>query len=81
MRSPAILAAAALALGLAASPAQADIIAEDAIRIARENGVATVTELDREDGNWEVEGRDADGRRIEVYIDIATGNVIKVERD
>lgn len=81
MRAPLILFAAALSLGLMAGPAFADITAEDAIRIARENGVATVTEVDRDGGKWEIEGRDAEGREIEVDIDATSGAVLKVERD
>lgn len=81
MRTPLTLFAATLSLGLLAGPALADITAEDAIRIARDNGVATVTEVDREDGKWEIEGHDGEGREIEVDIDATSGAVIKIERD
>lgn len=64
-----------------ATPAVADITAEEAIAIAREHGMETVEEVDRDDGKWEVEGRDADGRELEIDIDIATGEVLKIERD
>ncbi len=81
MRAHHTLFVAALSLGLLAGPALAEISAEDAIRIAQENGVASVTEVDRDDGKWEVEGRDADGREIEVDVDATSGAVLKVERD
>jgi uncharacterized membrane protein YkoI len=40
-----------------------------------------VEEVDRDDGKWEVEGKDASGREIEVDIDARSGKVVKVERD
>lgn len=55
--------------------------AEQAIEIARGAGVALIKELECDDGRWEVEGRDARGREIEVEIDPRTGRVLKVERD
>lgn len=79
-----------LAIGIAplaaAGPAFADrcsgpVTVEEAIRIARGAGVASVEEVECDDGRWEVEGRDARGREIEVDIDARTGRVIKVERD
>lgn len=81
MRATHTLFAAALSVGLMTGPALADITAEDAIRIARDNGVATVMEVDRDDGKWEIEGRDGDGREIEVDIDATSGAVLKIERD
>lgn len=81
MRIPTTLFAGALSLGLLAGTAHAEISAEEAIRIAQENGVVTVTEVDRDTNKWEIEGRDADGREIEVDIDATSGAVLKVERD
>ncbi len=72
----------AAALGLAfTAPALADIPVEEAIAIARDNGMATVDEVDRDDGKWEIEGRDANGRELEIDISIATGEVLKIEHD
>ncbi|TCT08348.1 YpeB-like protein with putative protease inhibitory function [Tepidamorphus gemmatus] len=81
MRIPTPLLATFACLGLLAGTAHADILAEEAIRIARENGVVTVTDVDRDMSKWEVEGRAADGREIEVDIDATSGAVLKVERD
>lgn len=64
-----------------AAQQQAGISAEQAMQIARDEGMVTVEEIDREGSYWEVEGRDAQGREIEVKIDIASGRVLKVERD
>ncbi len=73
----------ALTLGmLLAMPALAQTPAtgiDDALRIARDNGVATVTKIELDDGKWEVEGMNADQRKIEIDIDPATGKVLKTE--
>ena len=73
---------------LLAGPAWADtglcrsgITAEEAIRIAREAGVARVQEVDCDDDKWEVEGRDAQGRRIEVEVHAGTGRVLDIDRE
>ncbi|WP_371347375.1 PepSY domain-containing protein [Ancylobacter sp. IITR112] len=52
---------------------------EDALRIARDNGVASVTKIELDDGKWEVEGRNADQREIEIDIDRTSGKVLKTE--
>lgn len=87
-RTPTVSLALAAALALAPAAALADdrcdraeVRAERAIEIARGAGVAVVEDLDCDDGRWEVEGRDANGREIEVRIDPRTGRVLKVERD
>ena len=79
---------AAAAAVLLAGPALADtglcrtgITAEEAIRIAREAGVARVQEVDCDDDKWEVEGRDAQGRKIEVEVHAGTGRVLDIDRE
>jgi uncharacterized membrane protein YkoI len=52
---------------------------ERALETAREQGVATVREIDIDDGRWKVEGRTSEGRRIEVEIDSHSGAVLKRE--
>jgi len=86
IRTP--LLAAPLALSLLSGPTIAQeglcrtgITAEEAIRIAQESGIARVQEVDCDDDRWEVEGRDAEGHRIEVDVHAGDGRVIKVERD
>lgn len=53
---------------------------EQALRIARGYGMTVVTEVEREDGGWEIEGRDHRGRSLEVKIN-AKGRVTSVERE
>ena len=57
------------------------VSAEQAIAIARSVGLVRVTEVECDDGEWEVEGYDARGREIEVEIDSRTGRITDVERD
>ena len=52
---------------------------ERAVEIAREQGVATVREVEMDDGNWKVEGTTSEGRRIEVEINPQNGVVVKRE--
>ena len=58
----------------------ASVSQERAIQIARGYGMVRVTEVDRDDDGWEIEGRDHRGRELEVKID-RRGRVISVERD
>ncbi|MPT23082.1 MAG: PepSY domain-containing protein [Starkeya sp.] len=77
--APAFTLAALFAVpAFAQTPAPATGI-EEALRIARDNGVAQVTKIELDDGKWEVEGMNASQRKIEIDIDPATGNVLKTE--
>lgn len=73
--------------GAAPGAARADedcrgpIQAEEAIRIARTAGVVRVQEVECDDGKWEVEGRDARGRKIEVEISARDGRILDIDRD
>ena len=67
--------------GPALAQSQGTITAEQAIEIAKQQGIVTVEEVDRDNGKWEVEGKDISGKEIEVDIDARSGQVIKVERD
>ncbi|OWY04409.1 PepSY domain-containing protein [Thioclava sp. IC9] len=56
-------------------------MSRDAVmQIARENGW-TVHEVEMEDGRYEIEGRDRDGRKIEAKIDPATQRLITSDYD
>ena len=53
-----------------------------AIAIAKANGVVTPREIDLEDNEeWKVEGRDAEGREIEVELSARDGKVREIERN
>jgi hypothetical protein len=53
---------------------------EAVLQLAQDNGW-TVRELDVDDGCYEIEGRDGDGREIEVKLDPATLRVIETEHE
>ena len=77
------LLALALVFGMAA-PALAQqfkVTEQQARQIAAERGIVKITEIERDDGKWEIEGRDAQGREIEIDIHGQTGKVVKFERD
>ena len=77
------LLALALVFGMAA-PALAQqfkVTEQQARQIAAERGIVKITEIERDDGKWEIEGRDAQGREIEIDTDGQTGKVVKFERD
>jgi len=79
-----VLLALTLALGLAASPAlgqQFKVSEQQARQIAAERGVVNITEIEQDDGKWEIEGRDKDGRKIEIDVHGQSGEVVKFERD
>lgn len=59
---------------------QQAITAERAIEIAREHGLVELREVERDDDKWEVEGRDAEGREIEIEINLRTGKIVGIER-
>lgn len=77
MRSTLIL---AFALTSTASFAQATIGIDEALVIARANGIAVVSKLEHEHekgvSKWDAEGLDAAGKKIEIDIDAATGKII-----
>lgn len=52
---------------------------DEALAIAFDHGMADVYETERDDGLWEIEGRNAAGEKFEVEIDGQTGEVVKME--
>jgi hypothetical protein len=84
MRKYFIAIVAILALGIA-EPAMAydsgDLISmQDALDVATDLGLATVSNTEFEGDEWRVEGRDTSGRWMEVYVDATTGQVRFVNR-
>ena len=72
------------AIAFAALPAFAQTPAigvEDALRIARDGGLATITSIELDDGEWEAEGRDSAGKEMEIDINAKTGAVVRREID
>ncbi|WP_158639220.1 PepSY domain-containing protein [Elioraea rosea] len=70
------------------SPARADddcrgmpVTRAQAIAIAQTVGLVRVEEVDCDDDEWEVEGRSASGREMEVEIDARSGQIKEIEYD
>jgi hypothetical protein len=71
----------AASLGFAVAPAAAGPVSIDDVRaMAFDKGIVKIEEVELDDGMWEVEGYDANGREIEMKVD-ASGNIVKLERD
>ncbi len=76
--------ATALALGMA-TPAMAYdtgglMSMQAAIDVAADLGLISVSHTNFLGDEWEIEGRDTQGRYMEVYVDAATGDVRGVNR-
>ena len=85
MRIPWIAAACLAALPATAALAEDDCHAPRAAWQPREAAMQAasrlgwrVEEIEADDGCWEIEGRDAEGRRIKAKLDPATLNVVKL---
>lgn len=54
---------------------------EEAVAIARDAGLVRIIEAERDDGRWEIEGCDREGREVEIEIDGETGEILKTDID
>lgn len=84
MRNYIIPLAAAVSLG-ATAPALAydtgDLLSmQDALAVATDVGIATVSDTEFSGDEWQIEGRDIAGRYMEVDVDANTGAVLNVDR-
>ena len=50
---------------------------DDVLARLRSAGYSDFREIEREKGRYEVKGSDAEGRRVELYVDARTGEVVK----
>ena len=53
---------------------------QEALVVASQIGVVTVTKTNYDDDQWEIEGHDSQGKWIEVDVDARTGEVRNVDR-
>jgi hypothetical protein len=58
---------------------KAHVSQQEALRIARGYGMVVIREIERDDGGWEIEGRDHRGRELEITIS-RQGRVVQVDR-
>lgn len=54
---------------------------DEAVRIARGEGMTRISEIERDDGKWELEGCTRNGREIEIDIHGASGAILELEID
>jgi uncharacterized membrane protein YkoI len=53
---------------------------QDALGVATDIGLVTVSDTEFAGNEWQIEGRDASGRYMEVDVDATTGDVLNVDR-
>ena len=71
----------ALSFAVIAPAAAQAVNVEDVRAMAFDKGIVKITEVELDDGIWEVEGTDASGHEIEMKVDAASGAIVKLERD
>ena len=84
MRTHILTIAAVTALGIATPAAANDtgglFSMQQALRIATDIGLVTVSHTQFAGDEWQIQGRDISGRYMEVDVDAATGEVLNVDR-
>ena len=63
------------------TPQAPPISMDQARRIAQDNGMMRVEEIELDAGVWQVDGRDSAGATIEINLRATDGAVIKLERE
>ena len=63
----------------AARSPQAGLSIGDVYQRLTADGYTRIEEIGRDDGKYEVEARDSQGREVELDIDARTGRILKVE--
>lgn len=54
---------------------------DEAVHIARAEGMTHIKEVERDDGKWELEGCTRNGREIEIDIHGRTGEILEFDVD
>jgi uncharacterized membrane protein YkoI len=54
---------------------------DEAVHIARAEGMTRIKEVERDDGKWELEGCTRNGREIEIDIHGRTGEILELDVD
>ncbi len=54
---------------------------EEIARRVRDQGYTDIEEIERKRGIYEVEARDLDGVRVELYVDSRTGEILRRKKD
>jgi hypothetical protein len=64
----------------AAAGAGSRLTIEDVRALAFDKGIATIKEIELDDGIWKVEGRDDGGNKVEMKVDARSGEIVKMKR-
>jgi hypothetical protein len=70
-----------LSFASALPAAAGHVTIEDVRVLAFDKGIVEIEEVELDDGVWEIEGYDASGHEIEMKIEAATGEIVKLKRD
>lgn len=68
-------------LALAQTSGAAEISREQAIDIAKRQGMAHVLEIELDDNEWEIEGCSSDGRELDIDVHSRSGDILKYDLD
>lgn len=64
-----------------AGPRHGGMDVQQILTLVEGMGYTAITEIEYENGRYEVKATDADRLRVELYIDAVSGDLLKVERD
>ena len=70
-----------VSLALLPAAAANHLTIEDVRTMAFDKGVVTIKEIELDHGLWKVQGRDAGGHKIEMRVDAASGEIVKMRRN
>lgn len=62
-------------------PAKGDISMEEARKIAEREGYSNIVQIEFDDGQWEIEAVGANGREVDIDINAANGEIVRIDRD
>lgn len=62
------------------SAEKTELSMEQVIAKVKEQGYSDISEIEREDGRYCVEARDAEGKKVEIYVDAKTGEIVKKDK-
>jgi len=69
------------ATAAAARTSSPHLALDEVLARLRSAGYSDFREIERENGRYEVKGRNAEGDRVELYVDARSGEIVKEERD
>lgn len=68
------------ALAMPAAAGAGHLTVDEVRNMAFAKGVVMIKEIELDHGFWQVEGRGADGHKIKIEVDAASGEIVKIKR-